>query len=74
MIKLDQKTRKLITLAANAKGDKKILDILTKFASKDSLELHELTTQHYLKAVLVERHGQSETEHIETLIKNKLTA
>lgn len=63
-----------IQLAATELSDLQIIETLTSFAIKKTLEEHELKVKACLNAILEERHGPSEFEHIESLIEKKIVA
>jgi hypothetical protein len=67
---------KIEEIQANAAKlcDLQIIETLTSLAIKKTLEAHELEVKACLKAVLEERHGPSEFEHIESLIEKKIVA
>ncbi|MFT6141763.1 MAG: hypothetical protein ACJAYB_000343 [Psychromonas sp.] len=68
------KTIEEIQLSASELGDLKIIETLTSFAIKKTLEEHELKVKSCLNAILEERHGLSEFERIESLIEKKIVA
>jgi hypothetical protein len=63
-----------IKLAASQHDDQQLIETLTALAIKDELKEDDLTVKACLHAVLEERHGRSEAEHIERLIKKKSAA
>ncbi|MFT6925045.1 MAG: hypothetical protein ACJAZP_000615 [Psychromonas sp.] len=63
-----------IQLSAHHLGDPQIIETLTSFAIKNTLEEHELEVRSCLNAILEERHGSSEFKHIESLIEKRIVA
>lgn len=63
-----------IQLSAPHLGDLQIIETLTSFAIKKTLEEQELRVKSCLNAILEERHGLSEFEHIESLIEKRIVA
>lgn len=71
---MENETIEEIQLAASKLGDSQIIETLTSFAIKKTLEEHELKVKSGLNAILEERHGPSEFEHIESLIERRIVA
>lgn len=71
---MENNTIEEIQLAANKLGDSQIIETLTSFAIKNTLGEQDLKVKDCLQAVLEERHGPSEFEHIKSLIKKRIAA
>jgi hypothetical protein len=71
---MQNKTIEEIQLAAPQLGDVQIIETLTSFAIKETLEEQELKVKSCLNAILEERHGSSEFEQIELLIEKRIVA
>ena len=71
---MKNKTIEEIQLSAPQLGDLQIIETLTSFAIKETLEEQELKVKFCLNAILEERHGSSELEQIELLIEKRIVA
>ncbi|MEH6453137.1 MAG: hypothetical protein V7782_08880 [Psychromonas sp.] len=63
-----------IKLVASNQDDQQIIAKLTVLTGKEDLNQNDMVIKTSLSAVLEERHGASELEHIEVMIQKKLAA